>query len=106
MNLIAWIVFAAAALIEVGGDAVIRLGLHSHKLLLVIAGFLALGSYGLLVNQIKWEFSRMLGVYVGFFALVSVLFGRVVFQEPVSSSTWIGLGLIVSGCLVIQFAKP
>ncbi len=105
MNFIAWFVFILAALLEVGGDAVIRRGLRGHKIGLVLAGFVTLGCYGLLVNSIKWDFSRLLGVYIGFFALASILFGRVVFQETIPSSTWLGLGLIVSGCLVIQFGQ-
>ena len=56
-------------------------------------------------GSIKWDFSKLLGVYVGFFALASVLFGRIVLQEKVPPSTWIGLGVIMAGCLVIQFGK-
>ena len=51
----------------------------------------------------KWDFSRLLGVYVAVFAVVSVLFGRFLFQEVVPTSTWIGLGVIVIGGAVIQF---
>ena len=78
MNIIAWFVFAGAALLEVCGDAVIRRGLRGHKFLLVLTGFLMLGCYGLLVNMVKWDFSKLIGTYIGFFALVSVLFGKFV----------------------------
>ena len=43
------------------------------------------------------------GVYVAFFATVSVLCGPLAFKETVPSSAWLGLGLIVVGGLVIQF---
>ena len=62
-----------------------------------------LGGYGLMVNTLKWDFSRLLGVYVAVFAVVSVLCGRVVFGEDVLASTWVGLGIVVAGALVIQF---
>jgi len=62
-----------------------------------------LGSYGLLVNTVKWDFSRLLGVYVGVFALISLLFGRFVFQEKISAATWTGLIVIILGGLIIQF---
>ena len=101
----AWFVFVGAALLEVCGDAVIRRGLRGKRLGLVLAGFATLGCYGVLVNSIKWDFSRLLGVYVGFFALVSVLFGRIVFHEAIPASTWLGLLLIMAGCLIIQFGK-
>ena len=92
-----------AAVLEVGGDAVIRRGLRGGGLLLVVAGFVVLGGYGIVVNLVPWEFGRLLGVYVGVFATASVLCGRFVFGESVPASTWVGLALVVAGGLVIQF---
>lgn len=103
MTRLAWLVFLAAALLEVGGDAVIRKGLRGNSWPLIVAGFATLGGYGLMVNVIRWDFSRLLGVYVAVFAAVSVLAGRFVFQESIPASTWVGLALIVAGGLVIQF---
>lgn len=102
MNLLAWLIFAASALLEVGGDAVMRHGLRSKKISPILLGFLMLGGYGILVNTVRWDFSRLLPVYVGVFAFVSVLFGRLVFRETVQPSTWFGLALILTGCIVIQ----
>ena len=92
-----------AAVPEVGGDAVIRRGLRGGGLALVVAGFVVLGCYGIVVNLVPWEFSRLLGVYVGVFAAASVLCGRFVFGESVPASTWLGLALVIAGGLVIQF---
>ncbi|HUJ09812.1 MAG TPA: hypothetical protein VL171_07275 [Verrucomicrobiae bacterium] len=103
MNLIAWLAFIAAAFLEVGGDATVRRGLRGKSVLFIIGGVLMLGIYGLVVNSVKWDFSKLLGVYVAFFALVSVLVGRYVFKESVPTATWLGLGLIIAGGLVIQF---
>ena len=103
MFVVAWLTFVAAAILEVGGDAVIRRGLRGRGLLLVAAGFVMLGCYGVVVNLVKWDFSRLLGVYVAVFAVVSVLFGRFVFGENIPLSTWIGLVIIVAGGSVIQF---
>ena len=105
MNLIAWTIFVAAALLEVGGDALIRHGLRSRGLGLIVAGFLVLGFYGLVVNMVKWDFSRLLGVYVSIFAVISVLFGRFVFKEQIPNATWIGLVVIVAGGLIIQLGS-
>lgn len=102
MTLLAWIVFVAAAILEVGGDAVIRKGLRGGMVWLIIAGFVVLGCYGVVVNTVKWDFSRLLGVYVAVFAVVSVLTGRFVFKETVPMSTWVGLAIIVIGGAVIQ----
>ena len=102
MTLLAWIVFFAAAILEVGGDAVIRRGLRGGVVWFIVLGFVTLGCYGVVVNTVKWDFSRLLGVYVAVFAVVSVLTGRVVFKETVPPSTWIGLAIIVVGGAVIQ----
>jgi drug/metabolite transporter superfamily protein YnfA len=103
VNLFAWLIFIAAALLEVSGDAVVRSGLRSHGLAMIALGFAALGCYGLVVNTVKWDFSKLIGVYVAVFALVSVLCGRFVFKENVPPSTWLGLITIIIGGLIIQF---
>ena len=103
MTLFTWLVFIAAALLEVGGDAAVRRGLRGGGLLFILAGVILLGSYGLVVNSVKWDFSKLLGVYVGFFVLVSVVCGRYIFKESIPASTWIGLAVIIAGGLIIQF---
>jgi small multidrug resistance family-3 protein len=105
MKYLAWLIFVLAALLEVGGDATIRRGLRGGGWLLILAGCVVLGCYGLVVNSVKWDFSRLLGVYVAFFALVSVLCGRLVFKESVPASTWVGLLLVIIGGLIIQFGR-
>jgi len=105
MNIVAWLSFVVAAMLEVGGNAIIRRGLRGHKIALVLAGCATLCGYGLLVNSVKWDFSKLFGSYVGFFVLVSVLFGWIVFRENIPSSTWLGMVLIVAGCMVIQFGQ-
>jgi drug/metabolite transporter superfamily protein YnfA len=105
MALLIWIVFVAAAVLEVSGDALIRWGLHGGRWPYILAGMMVLGGYGLLVNQIRWDFSRLLGVYVGVFALISVLAGKWVLREHVPLSVWVGLSLIIVGGLIIQFGK-
>ena len=105
MNAVHWLIFLTAALLEVGGDALIRRGLRGGGLALVILGGLGLGCYGVVVNLVRWEFSRLLGAYVAVFAVVSVLFGRFVFVERVPASTWVGLAVIVLGAGIIQFGR-
>jgi small multidrug resistance family-3 protein len=101
----AWLVFLVSALLEVGGDAVVRRGLRGAGIGIILVGGLMLGGYGLLVNMVRWDFSKLLGVYVSVFALVSVMWGRFVFGETVPNSTWLGLAIIVAGGLVIQFGR-
>lgn len=102
MKLFPALILVAAALLEVGGDAVVRQGVRGRGWPLIVIGGLMLAAYGVVVNLIRWDFSRLLGSYVAVFALASVLVGRFGFREPVPASTWAGLGLIVLGGLVIQ----
>lgn len=102
MTTVAWLIFIAAASLEVAGDAVIRKGLRGSVAWFIICGFLMLGCYGVVVNMVKWDFSRLLGVYVAVFAVVSILAGRFVFKETIPASTWLGLTIIVIGGAVIQ----
>ncbi len=99
----AWLVLIAAAVLEVGGDAVVRKGLRGSGLVIVMIGFGMLGCYGVVVNTVKWDFSKLLGVYVAVFALISILFGHFVFKENIPAATWIGLSVIMCGGMIIQF---
>jgi drug/metabolite transporter superfamily protein YnfA len=103
MTCLAWLVFVGAAILEVGGDAVVRKGLRGSSLFLILTGVAMLGFYGVVVNTVKWDFSKLLGVYVAVFASVSILFGRFIFGETIPNTTWVGLMVIVCGALIIQF---
>jgi small multidrug resistance family-3 protein len=105
MTYLAWMVFVAAAILEVGGDAVVRRGLRGSSLLVVLIGCAVLGGYGVVVNIVKWDFSKLLGVYVAVFAVVSILFGRFIFRESVPGATWVGLLVVVLGAMIIQFGS-
>ncbi len=106
MNILAWLVFVAAAVLEVGGDAVMRKGVRGGGLIFIIVGALILGCYGWMVNVVKWDFSKLLGVYVAVFAVVAIVVGRFWFKENVPASTWLGLAVIIVGGLIIQFGAP
>lgn len=97
------VILVLAAVFEVGGDALIRAGLRGKVVWLVALGFSVLGTYGLVLNQIPIDFSKLLGVYVGLFALVSIFFGKIVFQEAIPNSTWLGLGVVLAGSAIIQW---
>lgn len=54
------------------------------------------------MNLLPLDFSRLLGVYVGVLAVVSVAAGKLVFGDRVLPTTWIGVGVILLGSLIIQ----
>lgn len=105
MTYLTWLIFIGAAVLEVGGDAVVRKGLRGSSLIVILIGFAMLGSYGIVVNTVKWDFSKLLGVYVAIFAIISILFGRFVFDEHIPNTTWIGVIIIFCGAMMIQFGE-
>jgi small multidrug resistance family-3 protein len=90
-----------AACLEVGGDALVRLGLHHHhgvaRVGLFLAGALVLFLYGLSVNAPSWDFGRLLGVYVTLFFLIAQLVNFLVFGVRPGLPILLGGALIVSG---------
>jgi small multidrug resistance family-3 protein len=103
LPILAWLIFLAAALLEVGGDAIVRKGMRGGGPAFLALGCLMLSGYGVVVNLVPWDFSKLLGVYVAIFAAASVLAGRFFFHELVPASTWVGVAIIIIGGLVIQF---
>lgn len=100
---IALLVLVGAAILEVAGDAIIRKGMRGSGIALIVLGFVVLGTYGIVVNLLHVDFSRLLGAYVGVFALTSVLFGKLAFSEKIAGSTWTGLAVVLLGSAIIQF---
>ena len=101
-RLLPWLIMTAAAALEVAGDGSIRMGLRSRRIAPVLLGLAALGLYGITVNRVPWDFSRLMGTYIAVFAVVSILTGAAVFHESIPVTTWLGLALIVAGGIAIQ----
>jgi drug/metabolite transporter superfamily protein YnfA len=101
----ALVVFVGAAVLEVLGDALIRKGMRGSGVAVVAIGVGVLGAYGVVVNLLELDFSRLLGAYVGVFAVVSVIIGRWMFKDQMPVSTWIGLAIILAGSMVIHLGR-
>ena len=93
-----------AALLEVAGDYLIRIGLMARGWPTMIVGALFLASYGFAVN-VHWrgEFGKLLGLYVVVFFLASQAWGVAVDGERIDAARAVGGALIVAGGCVIQF---
>jgi drug/metabolite transporter superfamily protein YnfA len=94
-----------AAVLEVSGDFLMRMGLGGRRWGFV-AGALVLAGYGLLVNQPTWGFGRTLGLYIAVFFIVSQAIAFLAGDERTSLSLWLGGALIVLGGLIIHTGKP
>ena len=69
-----------AALLEVSGDALTRMGLRGRPMLLA-AGGLTLFVYGVVVNQGRFDFGRLMGAYIAVFFLVSQVIAFAFFRD-------------------------
>ena len=105
----ALLVLFLAALLEAGGDALIRTGMHAaaeKKAALMVLGGLVLFCYGYAVNAPAWDFGRLLGVYVTLFFLVAQLINLIVFGIRPDLPIYAGGALILSGGLLITLWRP
>ncbi len=93
-----------AAILEVGGDALLRSGLHINgtgRLGYMIAGAMVLFGYGLFVNLSSLDFGRALGVYVALFFVVAQIVNWIAFGMQPGLSVFIGGALICAGGMVL-----
>ena len=89
-----------AAALEVGGDALVRIGLHSYGYSLA-AGAFTLFAYGIVVNQSGVDFNRLMGIYISIFFVISQAISFVFFKQIPDDRLILGGGFIVAGGLVI-----
>jgi len=96
----ALVILVVAAALEVGGDALVRIGLGGRSYL-IAAGGITLLVYGILVNKSGLDFNRLMGVYIVIFFVVSQAISFIVFRQIPDDRLLLGGGFIVTGGLVI-----
>ena len=103
---LALLVLFLAAVLEAGGDALVRTGLEAgtagRKLALFVAGAVVLFAYGYAVNAPRWDFGRLLGIYVVFFFAVAQAISWLAFGQKPSLPILVGGAFIVLGGLIIS----
>ena len=99
------VVLLIAALLEAGGDAIVRGGMHrqghASRLTLFVLGACVLFAYGWVVNAAPWNFGELLGLYVVFFFVVAQAISWIAFGQPPSRAVFLGGLLVISGGIVI-----
>jgi uncharacterized membrane protein len=102
-------VLLLAAGLEAGGDALIRVGLHTalprQRLLLFGVAAVVLFAYGWTVNAPLWDFGRLIGLYVVFFFVIAQLISWIVFKQTPAPAVLVGGGLIIAGGVIVAMAK-
>ena len=105
-RLSALLILLIAALLEAGGDALVRSALHSTATATRVASF-ALGavllfSYGYTVNKPAWDFGRLLGVYIVFFFVIAQAISWLVFNQRPATPVVVGGAFVVAGGIVMS----
>ncbi len=95
------LILVAAIVLELCGDASVRVALRSGRWWLFVLGAGLLISYGTLVSFPTWTFSRTMGVYIAIFFCVSQAVAVVLLKEQIQLPAMVGGGFIVAGGLII-----
>jgi hypothetical protein len=94
-----------AASLEAWGDSFFQASFYRAsglgRLLAFLAGAVVLALYGSIVNVPRWEFGKLIGVYVAMFFLVAQVIAKVRFGQSPTFPIYAGGTLIVAGGLVI-----
>jgi drug/metabolite transporter superfamily protein YnfA len=102
----ALLILMAAAVLEAGGDALVRSGIHasasSARALFWLAGALVLFAYGYVVNAPPWDFGRLLGIYVVFFFVVAQVISWAAFHQKPDRYVLIGGCFVIVGGLIVS----
>ena len=80
-------------MLEVGGLALVRIGLHSYGYPLA-AGAFTLVAYGVMVNQSSVDFNRLMGIYIAVFFVVSQAISLILFKQIPDDRIILGGGLM------------
>ena len=100
-----FVVLVLAALLEAGGDAIVRTGLRAAgtgvRIVLLLSGGAVLLSYGVLVNAPAADFGRLLGIYVALFFVTAQVINACAFGVAPSAPVLSGGGLIIAGGLLM-----
>ena len=102
----AFLVLLLAALLEAYGDSCFQTALYRssgiNRTIAFLGGAASLAAYGLVVNAPRWDFGKLLGVYVVLFFLVAQAVARVRFHQTPTLPVMFGGTLIVAGGVIIS----
>jgi hypothetical protein len=104
------VLLLAATILEVSGDAVVRMAIYNHvglvRLGLFLSGAVLLLGYGTILNLAPIEFGRVVGLYLATLFVVWQVINFLVFRAPPTLPIIIGGSLVIAGGAIITFWKP
>ena len=104
------VLLVIATILEVSGDAVVRMAIYNHagaiRIALFLAGAALLFGYGSFLNLAPIEFGRVAGLYIATLFVVWQVINFIAFRTLPTMPIWIGGGLVIAGGAIITFWKP
>lgn len=101
----AFLVLALAAFLEAFGDSFFQASFYRAsgwgRVLAFVAGAAVLTAYGCVVNVPRWDFGRLIGVYVAVFFLMAQVLNKVRFGHSPTVPVYVGGALITAGGLLM-----
>jgi hypothetical protein len=99
-----------ATLLEVSGDAIVRVGIYNHaglaRLCLFLLGAALLFGYGSFLNLAPFEFGQVVGLYIATLFVVWQAINFVAFRSVPTIPIVLGGTLVIAGGAIITFWKP
>jgi hypothetical protein len=104
------ILLVIATILEVSGDAVVRMAIYQHigaaRIALFLAGAALLFGYGSFLNLAPIEFGRVVGLYLATLFVVWQVINFIAFRTLPTMPILVGGGLVIAGGAIITFWKP
>jgi small multidrug resistance family-3 protein len=99
----------AATLLEVSGDAVVRVAIYNHagvaRVGLFLAGAALLLGYGTLLNLAPLQFGQVVGIYLATLFVIWQVINFVAFRALPTLPIILGGSLIIAGGAMVTFWK-
>ncbi len=99
------LVLSFAAFLEAWGDSFFQVSFYKSagvgRLMAFGAGAAVLAAYGSVVNVPRWDFGKLLGLYVVLFFIMAQILNKVRFGQSPGLPIYAGGALIVAGGLVM-----
>jgi hypothetical protein len=104
------ILLVIATLLEVSGDAVVRMAIYNHvgafRIALFLAGAALLFGYGSFLNLAPIEFGRVVGLYIATLFVVWQVINFIFFRTLPTMPIFVGGGMVIAGGAIITFWQP
>ncbi len=100
------LILMLAASLEAYGDSSFQTALYRSsglsRTIAVLGGIASLAAYGLVVNAPRWDFGKLLGLYVVVFFVLAQIVARLRFGQVPTLPIYLGGTLIVAGGVIIS----